>query len=680
MNKCIRSLPIAVAFALGVIAEPMVINVSPENTGGNPRTLTEARDRVRALKTEGNLSEPIEVRFAAGVYPMIEPAVFTPEDSGTLSAPITYAAAPGADVVFSGGRKITGWRQEGDLWVAEAPEAANEQWGFGALWVNGTRRTLARTPNAGEYFYTAELNPDIIDPQTGAVSKEPTRAFRYANEDMRPWQNLGDAVVWVFHAWESSAHHIERLDEKNKVALFTNPAGRELGQYAGSPLRYYVEGIFEGLDQPGEWYLNRKTGQVFYKPMPGEDMASAEVIAPVAKQLLLFEGRAGENAFVEHLCFDGLRFMYTDWPIGPEGHKDTQSAWSVPGSVHGKGVRYCSFTNGEIAHTGTYGLWLAEGCTQNRVYHNEVHDLGAGGIRIGGMSQPTGEMKDDSVAASHNTVDNNFIHGGGRIYHSGVGVFITHANYTTVSHNEICDFYYSGVSNGWVWGYGESPTHHNIIEYNHIHDLGKGVLSDMGGIYNLGMQPGSVLRFNHIHNVESYKYGGWGLYTDEGSTEILIENNVVHHTKEGNYDHHYGRNNRVRNNIFAFSKTDQVTLTRVEEHRSVVFENNIVLMDNGKVFPAQWAKANVWADNNLYWNTTGQAMDFGGMTFAEWQARGQDVHGRIADPLFVDANNADFRLQPESPALAMGFEPIDMTKIGLYGSEDWVNKPKLTGK
>lgn len=666
----------SVLFCLGsaALAEPIVIHVAPDNPSGAPRSLAEARDLLRTMKAEGKLTGPVEVRFAAGEYALTEPVVFTPEDSGTLEAPITYTAAPDALVIFSGGQRITGWRKQGVVWVADLPDKV---WTFGALWVNGQRRTLARTPNTGEYFYTAELAPELVDPQTGAKTKEPTRSFRYANEDLQSWTNLEDAVVWVFHAWETSAHHIERLDTANKTVLFTNPASRELGQYAGSPLRYYIEGVPEALDQLGEWYLDRTLGRVCYLPVLGEDLlAPIDIVAPVARQLLVLEGRAADQAYVEHVHFKGLRFQYTDCPIGPEGHKDSQSAWSIPGAVHCRWTRHCSFTESEIAHVGTYGLWLAEGCAQNRVFHNEIHDLGAGGVRVGGMTQPTGEMTDANLVASHNTVDNNFIHDGGRIFHAGVGAFITHANYTTLSHNEICDFYYSGVSNGWVWGYGDSPTHHNIIEYNHIHDLGKGVLSDMGGIYNLGIQPGSVLRFNHIHHVDSYKYGGWGLYTDEGSTEILIENNVVHHTKEGNYDHHYGRNNRVRNNIFAFSKTDQVTLTRVEEHRSLVFEKNIVLMDNGRVFPGNWTKADVWADGNLYWNTTGEPMDFGGLTFAEWQARGKDIHGEIADPLFVDAAKADFRLQPDSPAIAMGFEPIDMSRIGLYGAADWIDKPK----
>ena len=108
----------------------------------------------------------------------------------------------------------------------------------------------------------------------------------------------------------------------------------------------------------------------------------------------------------------------------------------------------------------------------------------------------------------------------------------------------------------------------------------------------------------------------------------------------------------------------------------MVFENNIVLMDNGRVFPAQWTKAQVWSDGNLYWDVSGQAMSFGGLSFAEWQARGQDIHGAIGDPLFADAKNADFRLRPESSALAMGFESIDTEKCGLYGKPAWVELPK----
>ena len=395
-------------------------------------------------------------------------------------------------------------------------------------------------------------------------------------------------------------------------------------------------------------------------------------------QLLLFSGRPEEKQFVDHVTIDGLAFEHTEYTIGPEGHHDSQAAVSVTPSVVWRGARYCTLRNSNIAHTGGYGLALTDGCFDNLVQHNEISDLGAGGVMIGGAFTPAGEMKSDPLFPTRNVVDNNFIHGGGKIFRSGVGAWIGYANYISLTHNDIFDFIYSGVSNGWVWGYGESPTHHNQICYNHIHKIGQGVLSDMGGIYNLGIQPGTLLDHNLIHDIYSAQYGGWGLYTDEGSSEIQLTNNVVYNTTTGGFHQHYGENNRVRNNIFAFAKETNIILSRVEEHRSVIFERNIVLSNNGDILSPNWIKGDAWLDYNTYWDINNVPMRFSGLSFDDWRAqKGQDAHSQKADPLFVNAKEYDFRLLPESPAIALGFEPIDISRAGLYGDDEWLNKAKV---
>ena len=142
---------------------------------------------------------------------------------------------------------------------------------------------------------------------------------------------------------------------------------------------------------------------------------------------------------------------------------------------------------------------------------------------------------------------------------------------------------------GWTWGYGPNQSKGNVIEYNHIHDIGKEMLSDMGGIYTLGIQPGTRIRNNLIHDISSFTYGGWGIYPDEGSSEMLIENNIVYDCKSAGFHQHYGRENVIRNNIWAFNRENQLMRTRAEPHISFTFERNIVYFDQGRLLGSNWS-------------------------------------------------------------------------------------------
>jgi parallel beta-helix repeat protein len=185
------------------------------------------------------------------------------------------------------------------------------------------------------------------------------------------------------------------------------------------------------------------------------------------------------------------------------------------------------------------------------------------------------------------------------------------------------------------------------------------MLSDMGGIYTLGVQPGTVIRGNVFHDINSHGYGGWGIYLDEGSTNILVEDNIVYRTKTGGFHQHYGRENTIRGNIFAFSREGQIIRTRMEDHLSFTFERNIVYWNEGHLLGGKWSDSDHYRlDHNLYFNAAGGPVEFAGSSFAEWQARGQDQHSIIADPLFRDPSKGDFRLKPGSPALTLGFREI----------------------
>jgi len=200
-------------------------------------------------------------------------------------------------------------------------------------------------------------------------------------------------------------------------------------------------------------------------------------------------------------------------------------------------------------------------------------------------------------------------------------------------------------------------------------------MSDMGGVYTLGPSKGTTVNNNHIHHVYSYDYygrGGWGLYNDEGSSDIVMENNLVHHVKTGTYHQHYGRDNIIRNNILAYSMDGQIQRSRIEPHISFIFSRNIVLWKDSPLLGRAATDDKVTFHHNLYWRDGGKPVDFNGLTLEQWQAKGKGEGSLIADPMFRDPQNGDFRFRRGSPHRKIGFKPFDYTKAGVYGDREWV--------
>ena len=445
-----------------------------------------------------------------------------------------------------------------------------------------------------------------------------------------------------------------------------------------------MDNVFEALSRPGEWYLDRTTGRLYYIPMAGENPEKTEIYAPKAEQLIRLEGKPDESQYVEFLRFEGLTFRHTDWNYPPDIAK--QAAHNVPGAIRMEGARYCTVEGCRIEHVGGYGIELADGCMSNRIVGNEVFDVGAGGAKLNG-SDVEGPR---SRRTGGNNITDNHINSGARVFHSAVGILSMHSFGNDISHNHIHEFYYTGISCGWAWGYRDNVSKNNRIEKNHIHHIGHGrfALNDIGGIYILGVQPGTVVRGNVIHDVDKHQYGGWGIYPDEGSSHLLIENNICYNTCTEGFFQHYGRENIVRNNILAFGKEGQVGLGRTDPHIAFTFERNIVVAESQSLFIDDYAapleKCNFISDLNLFWNVSGKQFvngkrthDKNGkpvltktITMKEWKRLGQDRHSIVANPGFKDLKRFDFTLMEDSPALALGFKPIDTSDVGPRPKRD----------
>lgn len=644
---------------------------TPEGTDGPLATIAAAQHKIRSLRHEGPLPGPVVVRIR-GEHHLEAPLVFTPEDSGTETCPITYTGYPEEKPLLSGARRITRWQKgDGPIWIATIPEVQAGKWYFRQLFVGNRRATRARNPNQGYFQVTG-----LVDVPSDAPWNLGVESFRFKPGDIKLYEDLNNVEAVVFHSWNTSRVRIAQVDEAAGIVRFT-------GKTIFRPLawdpqqRYYVENARELLDAPGEWYLERATGKLFYWPLPEERIGEVEVVAPVLGELVRLEGDPGAGKFVDHIRLVGLRLEHADWSLPEAGYGDPQAAVTVPAVVMAQGARHCEVEDCQIAHVGTYGIWFGRGSKHNRMERNHLFDLGAGGVRIGEDRM----APSDQTEASHNKIINNYIHDGGLVYAGAVGLWIAQSSHNYIAHNEIHSFNYTGISIGWNWDESPNRTHHNIIEYNHIHHVMQNMLSDGGGIYTLGVQPGAVLRNNIIHDVWPYRGSpamAWGIYFDSGSTGFLVENNLVYHTLTGGLMNTGNPGNTVQNNIFALSAWEAVWRYTFKRDPPSVVQRNIFYLTQGDLFhndAGQNDFRSQW-DYNVYWRTDGAPLLFYDEEFAEWQAKGMDKNSLIADPLFVDPTKGDFRLQSDSPALKLGFRPIDFSQVGLTGPPQWRELPR----
>lgn len=324
------------------------------------QTLTRAQQAVRDLKAAGTLTEQVTIYIKGGTYSITEPLLLTDEDSGNERCPITYTALPGEKVLLSGGERINGWkRYKGDIWVTTLPEVQEGKWWFRQLYVNGELRGRARTPNQGVFEVAA-----TTDTTTSMRSYQvPSDSFIYREGDLDPkWKHPENGEAIIYHYWTDSHLPIQSIDGKKNCITFGYSSGKVFRDgFHGDLARYVVENILETLDQPGEWVLERSTGRLYYMPMPGEDLTTAEVIAPKTEKLIQFKGNPREGKFVEYVNFHNLAMGYTNFNLPWGDCNNSQGSASVSACIEMTGSRHCSIEQCKLYNLGTFAVELFDG-------------------------------------------------------------------------------------------------------------------------------------------------------------------------------------------------------------------------------------------------------------------------------------------------------------------------------
>ena len=652
------------------------IIVSPDGNDDNDGTLENPLKTIEAAKEKAKTvegSEAITIWFREGTYHIAETISFTAEDR----ANVLYRSYPDEKVEFSGAKEISGFSEttiNGVRAFAVDIPIENEEDYFRSLFKGDKRLTRPEYPKEGTLKIADPSLSEGIPSDFNVEFFTHSAAFYAHTSDVMDFVNTGDVEVKIMHYWCDEHLPIHSVDTATGRIETTKPTAMTLRVDDN----YIFENVKEALTLPGEWYLDRAEQKLYYIPENGDTLENTVLYAGVTKQIFAFEK-------AENISFQGIDFINTDWE--PEGKYSSffgkmfdeshplyknleygavhpQAAFEVPAAINVSASTGINFTDCRFENISYTAIKFENASKNCNVTTCMFENIGGNAVFIHG---------DFVVPASTQNINVTDCHIGyyGRIFNNAIGILLTHAIDCNLSNNEIHDGWYTGISVGWNWGYSDNPTNNINISNNLIYNIGNGWLSDMGGIYTLGIQPDTVISGNVIYNVGcdegEYGYGGWGVYLDEGSSGILVENNLVYDCSSQLFHQHYGEDNMIRNNIFAFGGEGQFRITRHEDHNSLFLENNI-LIGKGTAMYSETTDMDWFIDNgNTYWDYKNggnvysgrKANLFSGIGIPAMVGKGYYNNAVFADPLFKDAENRDFTLATNSPAVANGFVPFE---------------------
>ncbi|MEV6103794.1 right-handed parallel beta-helix repeat-containing protein [Streptomyces sp. NPDC051940] len=500
-------------------------------TAGHPCALPAAQDAARAVH-----GRDVRVELADGTYELTAPLTLTGADSGADGHTVTWAAAPGAEPVLSGGRTLRDWSPNADgTWTAPVPAGVTPR----QLFVDGTRAVRARGAACAASVCDATATGMTGATATGIASwarpadAEAVIRIRWRNYHCRITAVTGDQLTFAQPCWANSASGTGRTGPAWDTTTVDST------RYKGVA---FFENASELLDAPGEFVWDSAARTVTYLPRPGEDMAHARAATPATERLMVLDG-------AHDVRIEGIGFAHSAYrqPDTDEGYAGTQAGLTLTGATgpvdHAgrhytkpaaaltvRGGRRIAVDGADFRRLGGAGVVFEAGTQDSSITRSAFTDLSSGAVYVG----DTEPNPPAALAGERNTVAYNTIRRTGVEYTDAVGIWAGYEAELTVDHNTLDRLPYSGISVGWGWNQPEaqqSVLRDNRITANRITNvmLTEYDQHDGGAIYTQGAQPGTVVSGNYI-NRSAYgntERDGNGVYLDEQSSHILVTGNVI---------------------------------------------------------------------------------------------------------------------------------------------------------
>jgi hypothetical protein len=604
------------------------------------KTIAVAIEKSRELKTGTDK----EIILSGGDYYGVQ-VHLGPQDSG-----LKIKAASGEIPVLYGGRQITGWGKDGDFYAVPLEGVKERIWDFRNLIVNDGMRNRARLPKEGALTHLSEFKVRWMSTTGGGWQRKPTEeeltTLKYKKGDLGPWLDVKNAELTIYHAWDESMVGLTSLDEKTQIVKFSNPAGHppgSFGDWLEKAKTYVVWNIREGMLEPGQWYLDRTNGKLVYWPLPGEDINTSKVIAPVSEYVFKFK-KGTRNVTLESLTISS-----TTTPLVSGGF----GAYSFDGAISGDDLAYCRFVNLTIKNVGGWGIKV----TGNNLMINacEIFNTGAGGVKFNGKAIEISQTS---------------IHNAGLIYPSAIALAGGGDN-NLISHNELHDTPYSAICYGGNYSIIESNTFYKTMT----------VLNDGAAIY-FGGSKGVIVCGNIVRGSRG-QGPAHAYYMDEKADSCIVENNLAVNTMWPSHNH-MTLNCFIRNNVFIDEGNQTLTFPR---SFGMTFDKNILIAKEitfqtptGEKTPEEMKKGipeAVWPffnatgitsmSNNIIYSTAGkinlsQQLEYKIMKTVPLKSRDNNL---FTDPMLKNPGKGDYSFKAGSPALQLGIRPIDVTTAGI---------------